>query len=159
MSEALAGQVVTVRVLEHRRGPKIDVLRYRPKKRVRVHRGARAEQTALEVVSVGEPPAEEPLTPREREIVRYVAVGMRNAEVAAKLAISEVTVKTHLNNIFQKLHLRGRTAPGHGATQLRVAARDEHRERASSRRGRDSRPGCGRSGSSAGCPTSRVLRR
>ena len=57
-----------------------------------------------------EPPEEEPLTPREREIVRYVAVGMRNAEVAEKLAISEVTVKTHLNNIFQKLHLRGRTA-------------------------------------------------
>ena len=39
-----------------------------------------------------EPPEEEPLTPREREIVRYVAVGMRNAEVAEKLAISEVTV-------------------------------------------------------------------
>ena len=57
-----------------------------------------------------EPPEEEPLTPREREIVRYVAVGMRNAEVAQKLAISEVTVKTHLNNIFTKLHLRGRTA-------------------------------------------------
>ena len=57
-----------------------------------------------------EPPDEEPLTPREREIVRYVALGMRNAEVAEKLSISEVTVKTHLNNIFQKLHLRGRTA-------------------------------------------------
>ena len=57
-----------------------------------------------------EPPEEEPLTPREREIVRYVALGMRNAEVATKLAISEVTVKTHLNNIFQKLRLRGRTA-------------------------------------------------
>src|SRR5206468_12972542 len=56
-----------------------------------------------------EPPEEEPLTPREREIVRYVALGLRNAEVAGKLSISEVTVKTHLNNIFQKLHLRGRT--------------------------------------------------
>ena len=57
-----------------------------------------------------EPPEEEPLTPREREIVRYVALGLRNAEVASKLSISEVTVKSHLNNIFQKLHLRGRTA-------------------------------------------------
>ncbi len=57
-----------------------------------------------------EAPEEEPLTPREREIVRFVALGLRNAEVAAKLSISEVTVKTHLNNIFQKLHLRGRTA-------------------------------------------------
>lgn len=54
-AEALAGQTVTVRILEHRRGPKIDVLRYRPKKRVRVHRGARAELTAIEVVSVGPP--------------------------------------------------------------------------------------------------------
>ena len=59
-AEALAGQVVTVRVLEHRRGPKIDVLRYRPKKRVRVHRGARADLTALEVLSVGAPLADEP---------------------------------------------------------------------------------------------------
>lgn len=48
-----AGQIVTVRVIGHRRGPKIDVLRYRPKKRVRVHRGARAELTALEVLSIG----------------------------------------------------------------------------------------------------------
>jgi two-component system NarL family response regulator len=55
-------------------------------------------------------PAEEALTPREVEIVRQVARGLRNAEVAERLAISEVTVKTHLNNIFQKLGLRGRTA-------------------------------------------------
>jgi NarL family two-component system response regulator LiaR len=54
-------------------------------------------------------PTEEPLTPREREIVRYVARGLRNAEVAERLSISEVTVKTHLNNIFQKLSLRDRT--------------------------------------------------
>jgi len=55
-------------------------------------------------------PAEEALTPRETEIAKLVALGLRNAEVAARLAISEVTVKTHLNNIFQKLGLRGRTA-------------------------------------------------
>ena len=55
-------------------------------------------------------PPDEPLTPREREIVRHVALGLRNAEVADRLSISEVTVKTHLNNIFQKLGLRGRTA-------------------------------------------------
>ena len=58
---------------------------------------------------LNEPP-EEPLTPREIEIVRHVAMGLRNAEVAERLSISEVTVKTHLNNIFQKLGLRGRTA-------------------------------------------------
>jgi DNA-binding NarL/FixJ family response regulator len=53
-------------------------------------------------------PAAKKLTPRESEIVRYVAVGMRNAEVAARLSLSESTVKTHLTNIFQKLGIRDR---------------------------------------------------
>ena len=53
-------------------------------------------------------PARDPLTPREREIVRHVACGLRNAEVGKKLFISEDTVKTHLNNIFQKLGVRDR---------------------------------------------------
>ena len=48
------------------------------------------------------------LTRREREIVRHVALGLRNAEVGRELSISEVTVKTHINNIFQKLGLRDR---------------------------------------------------
>ena len=48
------------------------------------------------------------LTPREREITKHVARGLRNAEVAAQLSISEVTVKTHVNNIFQKLGIRDR---------------------------------------------------
>jgi DNA-binding NarL/FixJ family response regulator len=53
-------------------------------------------------------PLNDRLTPREREIVREVARGLRNAEVAQRLFISEVTVKTHLGNIFQKLGLRDR---------------------------------------------------
>ncbi|HSR56659.1 MAG TPA: response regulator transcription factor [Candidatus Binataceae bacterium] len=48
------------------------------------------------------------LTPRETEIVRLVAAGQRNAEVAQRLSIAEATVKTHLNKIFQKLALRDR---------------------------------------------------
>ena len=50
----------------------------------------------------------EQLTTREREIVRNVAIGSKNAEIAQKLSISELTVKTHLNNIFQKLGVRDR---------------------------------------------------
>lgn len=61
--EAIGDQIVTARVLEHRRGPKIDVLRYKAKKRVRVHRGARADLTALEIVSVGPPVELEPRKP------------------------------------------------------------------------------------------------
>jgi DNA-binding NarL/FixJ family response regulator len=48
------------------------------------------------------------LTDREVEIVHYVAVGLRNAEIAARLSITEPTVKTHLNNVFRKLELRDR---------------------------------------------------
>jgi large subunit ribosomal protein L21 len=58
--EAIGDQVVTARVIGHRRGPKIDVIRYKPKKRVRVHRGARADLTALEIVSVGPPTESRP---------------------------------------------------------------------------------------------------
>lgn len=49
----LDGLTVTARVLGHRRGPKVDVLRYKSKKRVRVHRGARADLTALEILTIG----------------------------------------------------------------------------------------------------------
>ena len=48
------------------------------------------------------------LSAREAEIARYVAVGMRNAEVARKLGITEGTIKVHLNNIFKKLRIRDR---------------------------------------------------
>ena len=48
------------------------------------------------------------LSARESEIARYVAVGMRNAEVGRKLGITEGTVKVHLNNIFKKLQIRDR---------------------------------------------------
>jgi DNA-binding NarL/FixJ family response regulator len=48
------------------------------------------------------------LTAREHDIVRCVANGMRNAQVGERLSITEATVKTHLNNIFQKLGLRDR---------------------------------------------------
>ena len=53
-------------------------------------------------------PEEGALTARETEVVRYVALGLRNAEVAKKLFISEQTVKAHLNNIFQKVGVRDR---------------------------------------------------
>jgi DNA-binding NarL/FixJ family response regulator len=53
-------------------------------------------------------PIQDPLSVREREVVQCVARGLRNAEVAQRLFISEQTVKTHLNNIFHKLELRDR---------------------------------------------------
>jgi DNA-binding NarL/FixJ family response regulator len=61
-----------------------------------------------EVTAQWSTPADAQLTVREREIVRCVALGLRNVEVAKQLAITEATVKTHLNNVFQKLGLRDR---------------------------------------------------
>lgn len=48
------------------------------------------------------------LTPRELEIVRMVAAGLRNKEIADSLFISEGTVKIHLHHIYEKLNLAGR---------------------------------------------------
>jgi two-component system NarL family response regulator len=68
------------------------------------------------------------LTVRESDIVRYVAIGLRNAEVAARLSISEGTVKTHLNNIFQKLGIRDRVELTLYALRENViTAQDRHR--------------------------------
>jgi DNA-binding NarL/FixJ family response regulator len=53
-------------------------------------------------------PAASLLSPREEEIARYVAQGLRNAEIAENLAISEETVKTHLTRIYRKVGVRDR---------------------------------------------------
>ena len=52
--------------------------------------------------------AADTLTPRELEIVRMVAQGLRNKAIAERLSISEGTVKVHLHNIYEKLGVDGR---------------------------------------------------
>ena len=59
------------------------------------------------------------LTPRELEVLRLVAAGKSNREIAAELVISEHTVARHVQNIFAKLGVSSRTA----ATRVRVRAR------------------------------------
>ena len=62
-----------------------------------------------------DPDSRKRLTRRESEIIRCVAMGLRNAEVADQLSLSENTVKTHLTNIFQKLGIRDRLGLTHYA--------------------------------------------
>lgn len=50
-----------------------------------------------------------PLTQREIEILQHVAGGLANKEIARRLTISERTVKNHLSNIMEKLHVNSRT--------------------------------------------------
>ena len=72
---------------------------------------------------VRQPPrALEDLTPREHEMLLYVAKGMSNAEIAAAAFVSEPTVKTHVARILMKLGLRDRVqvvvfAYEHGLTE------------------------------------------
>jgi large subunit ribosomal protein L21 len=53
VGSALEGVEVDARVIDHRRGPRIESIRYKSKKRVRVHHGGRAHLTALEIIAVG----------------------------------------------------------------------------------------------------------
>jgi DNA-binding NarL/FixJ family response regulator len=81
----------------------------------RVHRGEQwIERDAVARTARAAAPQEatgrgsETLTPRELDIVRMVAQGLRNRVIAQRLSISEGTVKVHLHNIYEKLGVDGR---------------------------------------------------
>ena len=50
------------------------------------------------------------LTPREMQMVRLVALGLRTEEISSRLAISEGTIKTHLHRVYRKLKINNRVA-------------------------------------------------
>ncbi len=62
----------------------------------------------------------EALTTREKEILKMVAQGSSNSDIAEKLFVREVTVKTHLNSIFKKLKVKSRTQAVLLAMQMRI---------------------------------------
>jgi DNA-binding NarL/FixJ family response regulator len=68
-----------------------------------------SEFTHLRPASQHPPTAMAALTPRETEVLRLIAEGLSNTEIAARLVVSEETVKTHVSRILGKLGLRDRT--------------------------------------------------
>lgn len=62
----------------------------------------------------------EPLTAREKEILKMVSQGASNHDISEKLFVREVTVKTHLNSIFKKLKVKNRTQAVLLAMQMRI---------------------------------------
>lgn len=70
-------------------------------------------------------PTSEPLTEREVDVLRLVARGMGNQQIADQLIISEATVRTHVSNILSKLHLASRTQAALYALQKGLASLDD----------------------------------
>lgn len=71
---------------------------------------ALSPQVAVRLVERMRQPAEVSLTPREREVLRLVATGNGNKQIAVALSIGPSTVKTHLERIFEKLGATDRTS-------------------------------------------------
>ena len=70
----------------------------------------------------------DPLTPREVEILRLVARGLTNMDIANQLVVSERTIRTHISNILGKLHLANRTQAALYALRQGLTTLDESGE-------------------------------
>lgn len=97
-----------------------------------VHRGepsmspAIAKKLMLEMQRPSELPlTEDPLTGREVDVLRLLAQGMTNQEIAKHLVIGEGTVRTHVSNILSKLHLANRTQAALYALREGLATLDD----------------------------------
>jgi DNA-binding NarL/FixJ family response regulator len=67
-----------------------------------------AGRLARKAVSPAHSPETETITPREREVLRLLALGLRNDEIAEKLVISRRTVQNHVSTLYGKLGLQSR---------------------------------------------------
>ncbi len=71
------------------------------------------------------PPTPDPLTNREMEVLRLVAKGLSNPEIARQLVVTEATVRTHVSNILGKLHLANRVQATLYALQEGITSLDD----------------------------------
>lgn len=84
-----------------------------------------APQVALLLVQQLQlPPQPEPLTARETEVLRLIARGLTNKEIAGALSIGEKTAKTHVSNLLSKLGLQSRTQAALYAARVGLVAGD-----------------------------------
>ncbi|MGD9892002.1 MAG: response regulator [Dehalococcoidia bacterium] len=75
-----------------------------------------------EIHPLAAPPGSEPLTERETDVLRLLARGLANKEIARELQIGEKTVKTHVSNILAKLGVQSRTQAALQAGRLGLTA-------------------------------------
>jgi two-component system, NarL family, response regulator LiaR len=73
---------------------------------------------------VNAPNSPETLTERETEVLRLMAIGQANKEIARKLGIGEKTVKTHVSNILGKLGVQSRTQAALHAVRIGLVSAD-----------------------------------
>ena len=97
-----------------------------------VHRGEPslhpkvAQKVLLELSQPSDrPPTPDPITEREEEVLRLVAKGLSNQEIAEQLVVAEVTVRTHVSHILSKLHLANRVQATLYALREGYASLDE----------------------------------
>jgi NarL family two-component system response regulator LiaR len=73
----------------------------------------------------GGKPTTDPLTERELEVLRLIAQGLSNKEIASKIFVAEWTVRSHVSNILGKLHLASRTQAALYALRSGIASLDD----------------------------------
>ena len=99
----------------------------------RVHRGEPSLEPTIArkvLMELSHPPKQQPLTAdplteREFDVLRLLAKGCSNKEIALKLSVSDLTVRTHVSNILGKLHLASRTQAALYALQRGITSLED----------------------------------
>lgn len=99
----------------------------------KVHRGEPSLEPSIArkvLLELSHPPKQQPLstdplTEREFDVLRLIAQGCSNKEIALKLSVSDLTVRTHVSNILAKLHLASRTQAALYALQKGITSLED----------------------------------